>query len=525
MNRQGTDMIGGGASASPRMRRLSALAAGLFEAPADVEVTDITLDSRAVTPGALFVALRGRDRHGLEFAPQACVQGARAVVYEPPGEDAAGSAARNALEQVLHDAGTVFVAGVPRLRQHLGLLADRFFDEPSLHLAVTGITGTNGKTTCAWLLAQALSLCDRPTAYIGTLGYGRPGALTPQEFTTADVISVHRQLDGLRGAGAAGISMEVSSHALDQGRVDGVRFATAVFTNLTQDHLDYHGTLQDYGAAKARLFQRPLAARVINIDDAFGLTLARAAEPAAHGRLVAVSRAATPPRDLLTGWHVWARQVTHAAAGLQLVVSTAWGEAAFSVPLVGDFNVENVIIVLGVLLSAGISLGAATAALARCPAPPGRMEMVRGTGGPTAIIDYAHTPDALAKALGAARAHCAGRLAVVFGCGGDRDAGKRPQMGRIAVELADDVTVTDDNPRTEDPAAIVAGILSGLSDPAAVRVEHDRAAAIRGALTRAGASDVVLIAGKGHEDYQIIGRQRRAFSDRDAARLFLGGDA
>jgi len=506
----------------PRTRQLSRLAAGLFDAPADVDVTDITLDSRAVTPGALFVALRGLRRHGLAFAPQALRQGARAVVYEPPTQDAAGVEARQSLRQALAQAGDkVFVAAVPRLRTHLGLLADRFFDEPSLHLAVTGITGTNGKTTCAWLLSQALSLCGRPAAYIGTLGFGLPGAITPQEFTTADVISVHRQLDGLRRDGANSISMEVSSHALDQGRVDGVRFAIAAFTNLTQDHLDYHGSMQAYGAAKARLFQRPLAARVINVDDPFGAVLARGGADAQQGRLVAVSRAAQPPRELTADRFVHARDVRRSTTGLTLEVASSWGDTTLNVPLVGDFNVENVLVVMGILLSAGISLGEAAAVLARCPAPPGRMEMVCAPDSPTAVIDYAHTPDALAKALHAARAHCSGRLSVVFGCGGERDAGKRPRMGRIAVELADDVTVTDDNPRTEDPAKIVADILAGLPDAAAVRVEHDRAAAIRGALAHAQAGDVVVIAGKGHEDYQIVGRQRRAFSDRDVARAWL----
>ena len=509
-------------SSALRARSLAALAAGMFEAPADLHVTDITLDSRAVTPGALFVALRGLRRHGLEFAPQALRQGACAVAYEPPLSQADWNSAREQLALALAEVGNpVFVVAVPQLREHLGTLADRFFDEPSLHLAITGITGTNGKTTCAWLLSQALSLCGRPAAYIGTLGFGLPGALTAQEFTTADVISVHRQLDALRRAGAQAIAMEVSSHALHQGRVDGVRFTTAAFTNLTQDHLDYHGTLEAYGEAKARLFQKPLTARVINVDDAFGAALAGRPADANQGRLVAVSRAARLSHEWLTGLYVHARDVQRTAAGLTLTVASSWGETTFQVPLVGDFNIENVLTVLGILLSAGVSLDAATTALARCPAPPGRMETLRAATGPTAIIDYAHTPDALEKALQAARAHCAGRLSVVFGCGGDRDAGKRPLMGRIAMALADDVTVTNDNPRTEEPARIVADILAGIDEPETLYVDYDRAAAIRNALVRAKAGDVVLIAGKGHEDYQIIGRERRPFSDREVARATL----
>jgi len=530
-------MPGLGATARGPAPTLRRLLAGIVEAPADIAVSDVTLDSREVTPGALFLACRGHDAghgtgpsHGVEFAAQAAELGARAVLYETPGagETRALDAAARLLQRLRQRAGQdedQFVIAVPNLRSHLGVIADRFFGEPSQALQVVGVTGTNGKTTCAWLIAQALTLCGRPAAYIGTLGYGSPGDLRPVTHTTADVVSVHRQLAALRAAGAAAVAMEVSSHALDQGRVDEVRFVEAAFTNLTQDHLDYHGTMPAYGAAKARLFARPtLHARVINVDDVFGRELAGAS--AAPGRLVVTGRGGATARAAA---HVTATQVRALGDGFDLTLDSSWGNAQLRVPLIGEFNVDNALTTLAVLLAAEVPLAAGLSALERCVAPPGRMQTVRvARAAPhaTVIVDYAHTPDALAKALAAARGHCRGRLHVVFGCGGDRDALKRPIMGGIAVTRADAVTVTDDNPRNEDPAAIVRDILAGIasrSEP--VRVVHDRAIAIRDAIQAAAPDDVVLIAGKGHEDYQIYGANRREFSDEQVARAVLEAQA
>jgi UDP-N-acetylmuramoyl-L-alanyl-D-glutamate--2,6-diaminopimelate ligase len=513
-----------------RAQPLAMLTAGLLPAcaaPEDVLVTDLTLDSREVRAGGLFLACRGRERHGLEFAPEALSRGARAVLYEEPapGDERAWQVARELADRAraaarpATDAGPagtpVYVAPFPGLRAHLGVIADRFFDGPSRRLWIVGITGTNGKTTCAFLLAQAWSFCGRQAAYMGTLGVGMPGRLAATAHTTSDVVSLHRHLAELSAAGARCVGMEVSSHALDQGRVDGVRFGAAAFTNLTQDHLDYHGSMRAYGDAKARLFRRPLAARIINLDDGFGRELAAAP---AQGTLVVTSRAATPPA--LPAQQVWAAAVRHQPSGLAIDVSTSWGEACLEVPLIGDFNADNVLTVLAVLLASGVTLHDAAQALSHCTAPPGRMEVLRGASR-TAIVDYAHTPDGLIKALQAARSHCAGRLLLVFGCGGERDAGKRPLMGGIATQLADEVVVTDDNPRREDPGRIVADILAGVVGGAAVAVMHDRARAIRGALARATDPDVVLIAGKGHEDYQIVGTERRPFSDQRVVREFM----
>jgi UDP-N-acetylmuramoyl-L-alanyl-D-glutamate--2,6-diaminopimelate ligase len=482
---------------------LARLLAGFADVPADVLVSDVTLDSRAVRQGALFLACKGRTHHGLKFAEQAVARGARAVLFEAssgtkPPELGSG----------------VFVAAVPELSQRASYIADRFFGAPSQALTVAGITGTNGKTTCAWLLAQAIQFCGRPAAYMGTIGFGRPPALTATEHTTSDAVTVQRHLAALQGLGAECVSMEVSSHAIDQDRVAAVRFNTAAFTNLTRDHLDYHGTMEAYGAAKARLFAWPsLANRVINVDDPFGLQLATQLSPA---RLVFTTQKGTVPVSFLRhAEFVRATRVTPDPAGLVIGVDTSWGPGELTVRLIGEFNVDNVLTVLAVLLAWDIPLAQALRALEQCRAASGRMELFGGQGSmPLAIVDYAHTPDALAKALRAARLHCRGQLRLVFGCGGDRDAGKRPLMGRIAAELADDIVVTDDNPRTEDPARIVADIVGGIAGNVPMVIEHDRALAIRMALQRSSPDDVVLVAGKGHEDYQIYGTERRPFMDQ-----------
>jgi UDP-N-acetylmuramoyl-L-alanyl-D-glutamate--2,6-diaminopimelate ligase len=506
-------------------RKLADLAAGLptVAVPGDVVVRDITLDSRAASPGSLFLACRGRTSHGLTFAPQAVARGASAVLYE----DTAG--------QAKPDLGSdIFVAAVPKLSQHVGTIADRFFGAPSAAVTVVGITGTNGKTTCAWLLAQALQHCDRPAAYMGTLGFGVPPSIKATEHTTSDAVSVHRQIAAFRDLGAECVCMEVSSHAIDQDRVGAVRFNTAAFTNLTRDHLDYHGTMEAYGVAKARLFQWPsLTNRVINVDDAFGAELAA---QLSSSRLVITSRALAPVASLKQTRapdarveQVRAVRATPEPAGLAIDIESSWGNVGLTVPLIGEFNVDNVLTVLAVLLAWNIPLAQAVTAIEKCRAPSGRMELFGGQApAPLVIVDYAHTPDALAKALQAARLHCRGQLRVVFGCGGDRDAGKRPLMGGVAAELADDVIVTDDNPRTEDPARIVADILAGIPSSSAAKavktmVEHDRTRAIQTALRRSGPGDVVLIAGKGHEDYQIYGTVRRPFRDQSVVSAQLQG--
>jgi UDP-N-acetylmuramoyl-L-alanyl-D-glutamate--2,6-diaminopimelate ligase len=486
-------------------RSLAELTEDMADAPPDVFVSDVTLDSREVTPGALFLACQGLTHHGIEFVPQAISRGAHAVLFETDDEGRG--------PEVPNFGSQIFVAPVPRLSRRVGTIADRFFGSPSQVLTIAGITGTNGKTTSAYLLAQALEFCGKRAAYTGTLGAGFPNAILPGTHTTPDAVSVHRQLDTLRKAGANCVCMEVSSHALAQGRVDAVRFHTAVFTNLTRDHLDYHGSMGAYGESKAALLAWPdLKVRVVNVDDAFGAQLAARDSTA---RLIVTTRSAQPPA---AAQFVRAVRVQTRESGLVVGIESSWGAQTIETSLIGDFNVDNVLGVLAVLMGLDIALQDAANAVAQAHAPSGRMEAFGGGAEALFIVDYAHTPDALAKALSAARRHCRGKLAVVFGCGGDRDKGKRPLMGEVAAKLADEIVLTDDNPRSEDPQRIVADIRAGIDSKRRVRIEHDRATAIEVAMAGARHGDVVLIAGKGHEDYQIQGSERRAFSDQAVVR-------
>lgn len=511
----GWTAMGSGNDTSPTrdLRAVLADLAPVPPVPGRIGVTDLTSDSRAVRPGAAFVALPGRRTHGINHALQATQAGAAAVLWEPAPGVVAPTLPRH-----------VALIEVPQLTCRLGTIADRFFDEPSRVVPVAGVTGTNGKSTTAWLIAAALEKLERPAAYAGTLGVGRLDALAPAAYTTPDCITVHRQLAELRDAGARSFAMEVSSHALDQRRVDGVRFDTAVFTNLTRDHLDYHGTLAAYGEAKSRLFTWPaLKHAVVNADDPFGRQLLN--RIACNVLVTTYSRSSAVPFRQLSPLtrHLFATQVTARPEGLEIQVDGTWGAATLYSRFVGDFNAENLLAVLAVLLGWDVPLADAVAALGECQAPPGRMETFRVPGAPLVVVDYAHTPDALEKALQAVRAHSAGRLICVFGCGGERDPGKRPLMGAVAERLADLVIVTDDNPRGENGDVIVADILSGMKRLEGVSIERDRAAAIERALRDAGAGDVVLIAGKGHEDYQLLATERRAFSDRELVATVLQG--
>jgi UDP-N-acetylmuramoyl-L-alanyl-D-glutamate--2,6-diaminopimelate ligase len=483
---------------------------GIAKIPAsDARVSDLTLDSRQARAGSLFFALPGLKEHGLKFAADAAARGATVVLWEPGAVGAAPALPPN-----------VFVAAIPNLKSLVGRIADRFFNWPSSQLRITGITGTNGKTTCAYLLAQCLERLGNTAAYMGTIGWGRPGSLAETTHTTPDAVTVHRTLAQLRSSGVREVAMEVSSHALDQGRVDDVRFTVAAFTNLTRDHLDYHGSMQAYGAAKAELFRSPgLKHAVLNIGDEFGRALAR--DYAGGASLIAVW-VGEGDSGWLADRALHARQVRMETRGIAIDLTGSFGQFTVKTQLMGRFNAENSLVVMGCLLSLGVSLTDAANALAECRPAPGRMEIVKtdARNKPTVVVDYAHTPDALAKALRAAREHCEGALWCVFGCGGDRDAGKRPVMGAIAESLADRIIVTDDNPRSEDPQAITRDIVLGIKSRPA-RVIHDRGAAIGAALTEAQASDLVLIAGKGHEDYQIYGDTRRSFSDRDEALRYL----
>jgi UDP-N-acetylmuramoyl-L-alanyl-D-glutamate--2,6-diaminopimelate ligase len=467
----------------------------------DIVVNGLTLDSRRVRAGDAFIALKGATTDGIVFAPAVLAQGASVVLAEAPAPAVSGSAA---------DEGRVLWIG--HLREQVGEIAARFFDRPSAALHVIGVTGTNGKTSIVQLLAAALEHLSARAATIGTLGVGRIGALASAERTTPDAISVHALLARFRDDGASHVSMEVSSHALEQGRVNAVDFEVAVFTNLTRDHLDYHGTMENYGAAKAKLFAWPsLRSAVINVDDAFGRELTAQLPD----RVQLVRYAIDADAD------VCARNVRTSGEGLAFTLTTPWGAGEIASPLLGRFNVYNLLAVAGCLGALGYAFAQIQNALAQLTPVAGRMNRLGGGAAPLVVVDYAHTPDALEQALMSLRAHTAGKLICVFGCGGERDTGKRPQMGAIAETLADEIYITDDNPRGEDGDAIVAQIVGGLEHAQRAHVQRDRAAAIAHALLDARAGDVVLIAGKGHEPYQEIAGTKYPFDDLVVARQVL----
>jgi UDP-N-acetylmuramoyl-L-alanyl-D-glutamate--2,6-diaminopimelate ligase len=473
--------------------------------PGGLAVARLVQDSRAVRPGDAFVAIAPVDDsqsglHGLQFVEQARAAGAAAVLFEPPAPEGLPAPA---------DA-----IAVPGLRARLGAMADRLYDRPSARMRMAGVTGTNGKTSTVQLLAQAWQLRGMRSATIGTLGAGLHGQEVATGFTTPLVLQLHALLAELRDAGAEAVAMEVSSHALDQGRVDGVHFDVAVFTNLSRDHLDYHGDMDAYGAAKARLFAWPgLRAAAVNLDDAFGRRLL-AGLPEGVRALGLSSRGAE-------GASLRAEQVTLDQHGIGFELVAGGQRHPVRSPLLGRFNVDNLLAVAGALHALGDEPDAIADVLGKLQPIRGRMNRLGGDGRPLVVVDYAHTPDALEQALATLRAHASGRLVCVFGCGGERDAGKRPQMAAIAEAGADAVVVTDDNPRGEDGDAIVADIVAGFARPRQVAIERDRREAIARAVGQAGPDDIVLVAGKGHEPYQEIAGVRHPFDDTAVARAAL----
>jgi UDP-N-acetylmuramoyl-L-alanyl-D-glutamate--2,6-diaminopimelate ligase len=483
---------------------LDELFSGLARAPR-LPVADLTTDSRRVRQGSLFLACRGLKGHGLDYLADAAARGATA-------------AACDARDPASPPAGTTLpLVAVPFLCDRLGDIANRFFRTPSADVDVIGVTGTNGKTTVAWLAAQCLSRLGEKTGYAGTLGYGFGELVRDDDLTSPDVIEIHRRLAVFRDQGAACAAIEVSSHALDQRRVAGVRFESAIFTNLTRDHLDYHGDMSSYGRAKARLFDEyDPRHRVVNVDTAFGASLAE--RLGLDCTVVSTAAGFVVPDQP----YVHMQPVGTDEFGTRVAVHTDRGRTEIDLPLIGGFNVANAACVLGLLLTRGQPLDASCQALVAVTAPPGRMQKVPVAADVAVYVDYAHTPDALGAALAALRPHARSAIWCVFGCGGDRDAGKRPEMGRIAAEHADRVIVTSDNPRSEPPEKIIADIVAGIADRGHVDAIEDRAAAIAAAIDRAAAGDTVLIAGKGHEEYQLIGGQRRAFSDFAVAARALG---
>jgi len=469
---------------------------------------EMTLDSRVAAAGDLFVAVVGHQADGRRYIPQAIAQGVAAIIAEAKGEAADGE---------IRDVHGVPVIYLSQLNERLSALAGRFYNEPAEHLSLVGVTGTNGKTTTTQLLAQWAQLLRETSAVMGTVGNGLLGKAIPTENTTGSAIDVQHVLADLAGQGATFAAMEVSSHGLVQHRVAALKFRASVFTNLSRDHLDYHGDMAGYESAKWLLFSaHHYGEAIVNADDEVGRRWLANLPDA-----VAVSMEGHINPDCHGRW-LKAEAVSYHDSGATVRFTSSWGEGEIESRLMGAFNVSNLLLALATLLALDFPLNDLLKTASRLQPVCGRMEVFTAPGKPTVVVDYAHTPDALEKALQAARLHCTGKLWCVFGCGGDRDKGKRPLMGAIAEEFADVPVVTDDNPRTEEPRAIINDILAGMLDAGRARVVEGRAEAVTSAIMQAKESDVVLLAGKGHEDYQIVGTRRLDYSDRVTAARLLG---
>ncbi|WP_144393700.1 UDP-N-acetylmuramoyl-L-alanyl-D-glutamate--2,6-diaminopimelate ligase [Pleionea sediminis] len=476
-----------------------------------LKVNDWTVDSRKVTKDVGFVACVGHQLDGRQFIHDAVANGACIVICE----------ANDLSETVACDLAqlSITVVLIHDLNQRLSALASLFYDNPSEKLNVIGVTGTNGKSSCVQMLAQTIQTIDKCCWTMGTLGCGAYGAQVSNENTTADAITIQKELNKAVESGCGNSAMEVSSHGLVQGRIDAVSFDIAVFTNLTHEHLDYHETMDAYGLAKRRLFLfENLKWVVINVDDKFGRKLKKDIEIKA--RKIFVSAKQPSEGADLSQW-VWVENIQLNQKGIQADVFTPWGEGKIKVPLVGRFNINNILSVVAVL---GIKLGnvqKVLEAVNQVTSVAGRMQFIREKGQPSIIVDYAHTPDALEQALLAIRDHCTGKIITVFGCGGDRDPAKRPIMAKVAEKYSNAVLFTDDNPRTEDPYSIIEQMRTGLKSPDRVTYIQDRKEAIVEASKLASSDDIILVAGKGHEDYQIIGTKKFHLSDVELAREVL----
>jgi UDP-N-acetylmuramoyl-L-alanyl-D-glutamate--2,6-diaminopimelate ligase len=463
----------------------------------DIPVFGLSLDSRAVRTGDAFFALSGSHAHGLRYAEDASRRGAVAIVYDPSG--GAGAC--------LPEPELDFAVPVPDLGRHLGSIAARFFGHPSETLSVVAVTGTNGKTSCTHFIADALR--DEHPAVIGTLGWGKPGRLRRIAHTTPDAIEIHAILATLKAQGIGLVALEASSHGQAQGRINGVCCRGALYTRITRDHLDYHGTFESYLNAKLGLLSNPALEFVaVTLDDPSVDTILAGVPGGVKvvGYSLQDGRSADFPV-------IYAETLEQTPEGLRLRVNWEGRSVDVEAPVYGDFNAENLLGTMAVLLGLGYSAEAAALRAGRVRPVAGRMERFHEDG-VTAVVDYAHTPDALRNVLTSLRRHCRGRLWLVFGCGGDRDKGKRPEMGAIAERLADCVIVTDDNPRLESGDGIVQDILKGCTG-STVTVVRDRRAAIHQAIAQAGEGDIVLVAGKGHEAFQDVGGVAHEFSDRE----------
>ena len=473
-----------------------------------VEISSMTLDSRKVTTGCLFVAIQGHAVDGRQFIPVAIKQGASAVLAQ---------------SDEINKTGTIgFIDQTPiiyldALSIKLSAVAGRFYHAEQRKMQLVGITGTNGKTTISQIIAQWATLLGKPAGVMGTTGNGLLTDLKPALNTTGSPIEIQQTLSDLENIGAKLTALEVSSHGLVQGRVNALNFDAAVFTNLSRDHLDYHGDMANYAEAKKLLFTSLCPKySIINADDTVGASWLKELPNAVGVSLNEGNLSFHSDKK------VFATSVIYSTDGIQISLNSDWGSANLSVPLIGAFNASNILVAFATLLSLGYDILELEVAAPKLSAVIGRMELFSSEGKAKIVVDYAHTPDALDKALQALRVHCSGKLWCIFGCGGDRDTGKRPMMARIAEQQADVIILSDDNPRSEDPSIITKDMLVGLNEPEAAKIIHDRFDACQYALSQAGENDIILLAGKGHEDYQVLANKTVHYSDRESAQKLLG---
>lgn len=469
--------------------------------------SSFTLDSRDVNSGSLFAAVKGHQIDGRRFIDKAIEQGAIAVLAEAEGEALHGEV------RLQHGVPIIYFS---QLNLHLSAIAKIFYQQPDEQLKLVAVTGTNGKTTISQILAQWAELVGYRAGVMGTTGNGLLSNLIPAANTTGSAIEIQHVLADLYQQGASFAAMEVSSHGLVQGRVKALHFAASIFTNLSRDHLDYHGDMANYAAAKQALFtEHHAGVAVINMDDEVGRQWLTTLPDA-----VAVTTQASVAAEH-QGPALWLTAVTYSTQGVTLSVDSSWGAGTFTAPLVGSFNVMNIMLALATLLATGHDIAQLIATAPQLNAVIGRMEVFQKADKPMMVVDYAHTPDALEKALQALQVHCDGKLWCIFGCGGDRDTGKRPMMAAIAEQQADHIILTDDNPRSEDPEQIMLDMKAGLVNANQASVIHDRFSACQYAMLHASEQDIVLVAGKGHEDYQILADQTIHYSDRETVQTLL----
>ena len=488
------------------IKSLKHILMGLSDVVSTTEVTGVAIDSRKVEPGNLFLAYRGTNHNGLEYIDNAINAGAEVVVVD----EAEALNSRSISKEIFK---------VPELRKNAGLIISRFYGNPSKNIEITGVTGTNGKTTVSYLLAYAMHELKRNSAFIGTLGNGLFGQIEASKTTTPDPVKLH-SLFSLWENQVDFVAMEVSSHALDQGRIEGTEFNTAVFTNLSRDHLDYHKTFDDYISAKFSLFKRKgLENAVINIGDPYGVKLVEKSSKDLNVFAYSAKKSNLKfyRREKIS--FIYCEQIEVESFAAKIIkVQSPWGNVIIRVNLLGKFNIDNILAAFTVLCISGAPIEEVATVLSAFTGLPGRMEVFSLAEKPLIIVDYAHTPDALEKALTSLKPYCKGKLFCIFGCGGERDIGKRAKMGSIAELLSDQIILTNDNPRNESPDQIFENILEGIQNKSKVIIKEDRSDALISTFLEAKKGDVILLAGKGHEITQQLGSIMVPFSDRELAK-------